>query len=216
MLLEQQAITLIRQHFAVSHETFARLDAYVGHLRHWQRRINLVAPSSLGEIWSRHILDSVQLFALKPDARQWLDLGSGGGLPGLVLGCMLAEISGGRIDLIESNGKKGAFLRFVAADLGLPVEVHVLRIEAAISTMPTPEVITARALAPLDALLGFSNLLLKKGAIALFPKGRDHGEELTRAAVNWHFLVRQHASITDPKSRILEIAMAQTPQLTGS
>ncbi|MCA0406828.1 MAG: 16S rRNA (guanine(527)-N(7))-methyltransferase RsmG [Proteobacteria bacterium] len=205
------AKAVIRERFGVSHETFERLTAYVGLLEHWQKRINLVAPSTLQEIWTRHILDSVQLFAIKPEAKHWLDLGSGGGLPGLVLGALLAEVPGGKITLVESNGKKGAFLRHVSAELRLPVTVEVERIEAVIPRLEIPEIVTARALASLDMLLGFSNLLLKSGAVGLFPKGREHAEELTLAHKNWHFSVQQHASVTESSSRILEISMAMPP-----
>lgn len=201
----------IRERYSVSHETFERLAAYVDQLEHWQRRINLVAPSTLQEIWTRHILDSVQLYALKPEATLWLDLGSGGGLPGIVLGCILADIPGGEITLVESNGKKGAFLRHVSASLGLPVKVHVERIERVIPTLSTPHVVTARALASLDMLLGFSNLLLKRGTVGLFPKGKEHQDELTAASRNWHFSVQQHASVTEASSRILEISMEAPP-----
>lgn len=198
---------LIRERFGVSHETFDRLETYVGHLEHWQKRINLVAPSTLQDIWTRHILDSVQLFGIKPGVKRWLDLGSGGGLPGLVLGALLVEVPGGQIVLVESNGKKGAFLRHVAADLQLPVTVYVDRIERVVPSLNVPEVVTARALASLDMLLGFSNLLLKRGAIGLFPKGKDYADELTVAHKNWHFSDQQHVSVTESSSRILEISM---------
>lgn len=192
----------------VSRETSGKLSRYVELLEQWQARINLVAPSTLPEIWSRHILDSAQVFALKPGARCWLDLGSGGGLPGLVIACFLAGQSGSRIDLVESNGKKAAFLRHAANELNLPAHIHASRIEATISTLPQPDVITARALAPLDELLSMTNLLLKRGAVALFPKGRGFEEELTAAGKNWHFSSKLHKSVTDPEARILEIAMA--------
>lgn len=207
MWRENNAKDLIRSRYDVSHETFGKLEQYVDLLRHWQRKINLVSPTTLDEIWTRHILDSVQIFALKPSAKRWLDLGSGGGLPGLVIGCLLGDEGGTSITLVESNGKKGAFLRHVAAELNLPVRVIVDRIEDVIPTLEQPEVVTARALASLDQLLRFTNLLLKKGTVALFPKGRDHEEELTAAAVHWHFLAQRHASVTDPSARILEVSM---------
>src|SRR5262245_35908813 len=98
----------------VSRETLARLDRFVATLLTWQRRINLIAPATVREIWTRHVADSLQLLALAPTARVWLDLGSGGGFPGLVIACALAETSGTRVHLVESNGKKAAFLREAA------------------------------------------------------------------------------------------------------
>lgn len=192
----------------VSRETLGRLEAYALLLLQWQQRINLISPLTIPELWSRHILDSAQLVRLKPDARQWVDLGSGGGLPGLVIACFLAESADGRIHLVESNGKKAAFLRHVATTLSLPAEIHSQRIEEAIPLLPQPQIVTARALATLDELIGFSNLLLKRGAIGLFPKGRDVDDELTAAQKNWHFSHTLHRSVTDSAARIVEIAMS--------
>ena len=192
----------------VSRETLQRLQDYVDLLIQWQNRINLISPRTITEIWSRHILDSVQLAELMPAARHWVDLGSGGGLPGLVLGCILAGQPGSAIHLVESNGKKSAFLRHVATTLALPVHVHGQRIEEVIATLPQPQVITARALASLDVLIGYSNLLLKSGAIGLFPKGREFDEELTAAQRSWHFSYALRRSVTDSEARIIEISMA--------
>ena len=194
--------------FGVSRETVERLDRYVDLLLQWQRRINLISPASIPELWSRHILDSVQLVQLKPDARQWVDLGSGGGLPGLVIACFLADTENGRIHLVESNGKKAAFLRHAAMALSLPAEIHAQRIEEAVPQLPQPEIVTARALATLDQLIGYSNLLLKRGAIGLFPKGRDVDGELTDAQRNWHFSHTLHRSVTESAARIVEITIS--------
>lgn len=191
----------------VSRETLARLEAYVALLLQWQKRINLISPTTIPDIWTRHILDSTQLYHLRPDAQRWADLGSGGGFPGIVIACLLAERAGGEIHLVESNGKKAAFLRHAATTLALPVVVHAMRIEDAVPKLPQIDVVSARALAPLTDLLRFSNLLLKRGALGLFPKGRDVEEELTAARVNWHFSSRLHASVTDPEARIVEISM---------
>jgi 16S rRNA (guanine527-N7)-methyltransferase len=198
---------LLLDEFGVSRETLHRLDLYVDILLQWQQRINLISPATIPELWSRHVLDSVQLVRLKPDARQWVDLGSGGGLPGLVIACFLAETADGRIHLIESNGKKAAFLRHVAITLSLPAEIHAQRIEEVIPNLPQPDVVTARALATLDQLIGYSNLLLKRGAIGLFLKGRDVDGELTAAQRNWHLSYTLHQSVTEPTARIVEITM---------
>ncbi|MCZ8184125.1 MAG: 16S rRNA (guanine(527)-N(7))-methyltransferase RsmG [Beijerinckiaceae bacterium] len=189
----------------VSRETSARLDAYVAMLREWQTRINLVSPTTLGSLWERHIVDSLQLHALKPKALRWADMGSGGGLPGIVLACALAGQDGAEIHLIESNYKKAAFLRAVSVALELPTTIHAMRIEEAVPRLPAIDVLTARALAPLDDLIAYGNLLLKSGATGLFPKGRDHQSELTDALRNWQFSYQLHDSITEPASRIIEI-----------
>jgi len=191
----------------VSRETFEKLSRYVDLLLQWQARINLISPTTVNAIWTRHILDSTQLFHLKPAARHWVDLGSGGGLPGLVLACCLAESEGGMIDLVESNGKKAAFLRHVAVTLGLPVQVHAERIESVLPKLDHVDVVTARALAPLGQLIGYSSILLKKGATALFLKGREAEQELTEAAKEWQFSIQSHPSQTDPKAAIVEIRL---------
>lgn len=195
---------VLKNEFGVSRETLDRLQSYCELLVHWQKKTNLVAPSTLAGLWTRHILDSAQLLQLAPDARTWLDLGSGGGLPGLVLACQLVE-SGGTIDLVESNGKKAAFLRHVVVTLQLPARVHADRLENVLPGLQRPDVVTARALASLDDLIDFSKQLLKSGATGLFPKGRDHEVELTEALRRWHFSYRMHASRTDPEARIIEI-----------
>ncbi|MCA3598832.1 MAG: 16S rRNA (guanine(527)-N(7))-methyltransferase RsmG [Methylobacterium sp.] len=201
---ERAAKDALTTDFGVSRETLKRLEAYVALLTQWQETTNLVAPSTIGQIWSRHILDSAQLFALAPNARTWIDLGSGGGLPGLVLACQLKEV-GGSIDLVESNTRKAAFLRHVATQLALPAQVHGDRIEAVLPRLATPDIVTARALAPLAKLIGHSKQLLKSGAIGLFPKGREYAAELTDAGKHWHFSHELHASRTEPEARIIRI-----------
>jgi 16S rRNA (guanine527-N7)-methyltransferase len=196
----------------VSRETLHLIDQYIETLRVWQSRTNLIAPSTLDEIWTRHILDSAQLLRIKPLARHWLDLGSGGGLPGLVIACAMRE-HGGHVHLVESNGKKASFLRHVATILHLPCTIHAERIEKAILRLPTPEIVTARALADCDTLIGMVNSLLKRGAVALFPKGRDYAMELTQALKHWHFSYALYPSMTDPAARIVEITEFQGDRL---
>lgn len=190
--------------YGVSRETLMLLESYVEHLQHWQKTTNLVAPSTLSQIWSRHIVDCAQLQALQPKARLWLDLGSGGGLPGLVLACQLKEL-GGSVDLVESNSKKAAFLRHVATSLNLPARIHAERVEIAVPRLARPDVVTARALASLTELVGYTKELLKSGVTGLFPKGRDHAAELTEAGKHWHFSYQLHASRTEPEARIIQI-----------
>src|SRR5262249_34425636 len=138
----------------VSRETLDRLDRFVATLLTWQRRINLIAPASVSEIWTRHVADSLQLLSLAPAARLWLDLGSGGGFPGLGIACALCETPGARVHLVESNGKKAAFLREAVRVTGAPAIVHQARIEHMGTKLDESiEIVTARALAPLSDLL---------------------------------------------------------------
>lgn len=191
---------------SVSRETFESVLAFEATFLKWAARLNLVAPSTLDEIWQRHILDSAQLPKLAPDALRWLDLGSGGGFPGAVMALMLKDRPAGSIDLVESNGKKAAFLRTVLAELGAPARVHAKRIEATYGLIRDPEVITARALAPLGKLLGLAEPWLAAGARAFFHKGRDYRSEIEESSAAWDYDLLKHASLIDADSIILEIA----------
>ena len=194
----------------VSRETLDRLDRFVATLLTWQKRINLIAPATLGKIWTRHVADSLQLLRLAPAARVWLDLGSGGGFPGLVIACALADTPGARVHLVESNGKKVAFLREAARVTGAPAIVHQARIEQMGTRLDEPiEAVTARALAPLSDLLGLAEPWLKSGAQALFPKGQDVGVELTEASKYWSIGAVLVASKTDPNSRVVKVNHAE-------
>ncbi len=170
----------------VSRETAGLLDRFVELLATWQKTTNLVAPSALPEIWTRHVADSLQLLPLAPGARLWIDLGSGGGFPGIPLACLLADVEGGHMHLVESNQKKAAFLREAARVLGLPVTVHAQRIEDFTARFEGhADAVTARALAPLKKLIPDAYPLLKTGTKLLFPKGQDIAAELTEAAKYW-------------------------------
>jgi len=191
---------------AVSRETADRLIAFEELFRKWSKAINLASPSTLNELWTRHILDSAQLFPLASDAKNWLDIGSGGGFPGIVTACFLAEQPGSAIDLIESAGKKAAFLRTAAGHLNLPARIHSARIEAMWQKIETPQVVTARALASLNDLFGLAERWLTNGAKALFQKGRDYQREIDESRVGWSFDLVQHQSAIDQASVILEIS----------
>jgi len=190
----------------VSRETLARLDAFVRLLLHWQQTTNLVGPATISHLWTRHIADSLQLLALAPKARVWVDLGSGGGFPGMVIACALAGERGAAVHLVESNTKKAAFLRAAVREIGLPAVVHAERIEHfALPIGAHVDVITARALAPLNVLLGYVALLLKTGAQALLPKGQDVEAELTEAAKYWNVQADLVPSKTSPDGRIVVV-----------
>ncbi|MGL4240472.1 MAG: 16S rRNA (guanine(527)-N(7))-methyltransferase RsmG [Beijerinckiaceae bacterium] len=193
----------------VSRETRARLDVIVAQLRKWQPRINLVAPSTMAAIEDRHVADSLQLIELAPDARSWIDLGSGGGFPGLVVGAVLAGRQDGRVWLLESNAKKCAFLRETARLAELPVEVICDRIEHRLPGLGARfDVVSARALAPLDKLLDLAEPVLATGAIGLFPKGEDVDDEINAALRAWHMEHDLIQSLTERKARIVRVRSA--------
>ncbi len=174
-------------------------------LTDWSSRHNLIARSTMESRWERHYLDSVQLVLLLPEhAKSIVDLGSGAGFPGLVLAAMLAE-KNVHVTLIESTGKKAAFLNEAASAMGLSsVRVIPERIES-VKIAPAPDVITARALARLDKLLAYGAGIQGKNTRYFLLKGQDVGPELTEAAKSWHMEVIKHKSITSPQSVILEI-----------
>jgi 16S rRNA (guanine527-N7)-methyltransferase len=181
----------------VSRETEARLDAYVDLLLQWQAKTNLVASSTLPTLWTRHISDSLQLLTLAPGAKIWIDLGSGGGFPGVVLACAMAEAPGATVHLVERNAKKAAFLREALRITQAAGTVHLADIGDSVDSFPGAiDCVTARAVAPLHQLLGFAEPLVGKGAKALFLKGQDVEGELTEATKYWKITPRLHPSRT--------------------
>jgi 16S rRNA (guanine(527)-N(7))-methyltransferase RsmG len=209
--VKQAADPLSAAAFGVSRETEQSLRAYLTLLRRWNAHINLVADAREEAQWQRHVLDCLQLVPLIPAASEGpiVDLGSGGGLPGLIL----AISTGRETHLIESDRRKAAFLTDTAAQLGLRhVHVHARRIEAA--QPPMASVLTARALAPLSDLLPHAHRMLRPDGVALFPKGRTAAHELTAASTAWTFQVEHVPSRTEPSATILrlrEIHPARAP-----
>lgn len=180
----------------VSRETEARLDAYVDLLLLWQAKTNLVAPSTLPNLWTRHIADSLQLLALAPEARRWIDFGSGGGCPGVVLACAMAEV-GGYVHLVERNAKKAAFLREALRVTGAPGQIILADIGDSVDRLADDvDCITARAVAPLHQLIAYAEPLMQPGTRALFLKGQDVEAELTHATQYWKITPRLHPSLT--------------------
>jgi len=197
--------------FPVSRETIARLEGHRRLLAEWSQRMNLVGPKELEAFWSRHALDSAQLLALAPQAKSWVDLGSGAGFPGLVVAALVADAPGSVVHLVESTGKKAAFLRAVAEELALPVTVFNERIEAFGAGQGPYDVVTARALAPLPRLIAYAKPILDRGAIGLFHKGADLDAELAAAndALNGGaFRADVLESLSDPRGRIVRITKA--------
>lgn len=203
--------------FGVSRETIERLVVYEQLLAKWQRTINLVAPRTLGEVWGRHFADSAQLVALAPSRRplHWVDLGSGGGFPGLVVGILLAESGAGRLTLVESDTRKGAFLREVARSTGisarLTVDIVAGRIESPANQtrVGVADVVSARALAPLSKLLGLAAGYMGPETVGLFLKGRELAQEIVEAQKEFAFAFDVVTSRTDPSGQILSVRGVQ-------
>jgi 16S rRNA (guanine527-N7)-methyltransferase len=190
----------------VSRETEQRLDRFVELLLLWQSKFNLVASSTLPILWTRHVADSLQLLPLAPDAKVWVDFGSGAGFPGIVIACALADTPGVTVHPIESVGKKANFLREVVRELGLPAQVHQERMEKfGESCAEAVDVVTARAVAPLKVLCDQAFPLIAKGAVGLFPKGQDVAAELTEAAKYWRLQASTVPSVTNPDGAIVVV-----------
>lgn len=190
---------------SVSRETIAALHAFEAEVRRWTATVNLVSRGSVADLWDRHIADSAQTFqACPPNARRWLDLGSGGGFPGLVVAILARELRPDlHVTLVESDQRKATFLRQAAQKLGVDVDVLAKRIES----LPPQgaDVVSARALAPLADLLELAAPHLKSDGLALFPKGARHAEEIAEAKRSWTFDLETLPSATQPDAVLLMI-----------
>lgn len=196
-----------------------RLVAYVDLVRKWQPIKNLVAPSTLPDIWRRHVADGAQAFAALPTARRWLDLGSGAGFPGIVTAILLADVEGGAVTLVESNGRKAAFLQAVARELKLPVKIVSERIESLPERLSPDEnrfeAVSARALASLDRLLEYAEPWLSAGATGVFHKGQDFATEHRQAALSWSFDLIERVSRIEADSRIILVDHVRRLPIAG-
>ncbi|WP_370281424.1 16S rRNA (guanine(527)-N(7))-methyltransferase RsmG [Pseudooceanicola sp.] len=187
----------------VPRETIERLEVYAELLRRWNPKINLVSPSTLVDLWTRHITDSLQLSALAKAEGHWVDLGSGGGFPGLVIAIANADRTASTTTLVESDQRKATFLRTVIRETGVSADVIAQRIE---TVQPlSADVLTARALAPLDVLLSFAERHRAVDGTCLFPKGETWTQEVAAAEVNWRFRYEAVPSKTNAASVILKI-----------
>lgn len=189
----------------VSRETEKRLRLFSELLERWTRTINLISPTSVPHIWERHIEDSAQAFAAsRCNSGTWVDLGSGGGMPGAVVAIMAAELAPKlAMTCVESDQRKAAFLMTVSRETGVPFRVLSERVE--ILEPQAADVVSARALAPLDTLLGFAARHLAKDGVALFHKGARHEKERADAEKNWRFDCEVITSCTDPAAVIFKI-----------
>ena len=188
----------------VSRETLERLDAYVALLGQWRKAVNLISEPTFAEVWTRHVADSAQLLTFAPQAKIWVDMGSGAGFPGLVIAIQLADQPGARVHLIESDQRKCAFLREAARVAGAPTIIHNERIETAAQRITDAvDAVSARALAPLPKLIDFANMWLDRGAIGVFPRGRT--DETTARSVSQKYAIDFPRSRTDTMSTIVII-----------
>jgi 16S rRNA (guanine527-N7)-methyltransferase len=193
--------------FHVTPAQLADLERYRAMLEDWNGRMNLVGPSAMAAFWSRHALDSAQLVKLAPEALRWADLGTGAGLPGIVLAILLKGREGAQVHLVESLAKRCRFLSEVVSELELPAVVHNARAE---DVWIEVEVVTARAVAALPKLLGFAEPYLKRGARGLFLKGQAAEAELAEAkAAGWRLEATLIQSLSDPDGRIVDIRSAK-------
>jgi len=204
MQLGNETDTLDR--LGVSRETIAALDSFASRLENWSKTINLIAPGTVGDIWQRHIIDSAQIFAIEnPPPSTWCDLGSGGGLPGIVVAILCKQLSPHtKVSMIESDARKAAFLKLTIKEFDLNATVEVSRLER---TAPqNAEIVSARALAPLPLLLGFVHRHIAPGGHALLPKGKNCVSEVEHSLLSWHFDYTTHPSVVDRDSSILKIS----------
>jgi 16S rRNA (guanine527-N7)-methyltransferase len=190
----------------VSRETEQRLAAFVDLLDRWRRKTNLIADSTFPSVWTRHIADSAQLIALAPDAKRWLDMGSGAGFPGLVIAIQLADIPGATVHCIESDGRKCAFLREAARATGAAAQIHPVRVEAiAPESLGPVDAVTARAFAPLPLTLKLATPWMERGAIAVFPRGESAREQIAALPEATAYAIETLPSVVNPKAAILRL-----------
>ena len=206
MTSSDQIYSSLNEILPVSRETFLKLEILADGVERWQPKPNLIANGTLDDLWSRHIADSLQSIALKSSAKHWIDIGSGGGFPGLVIAACMAMSEDSTVHLVESNSKKCAFLRQMNRQMGAKAEIHAERIESAAKRISTPEIVTARALAALPKLLDLASPWLLDGAIGLFHKGRDFEAEIKECDGLWEFDLINHPSTISDESVILEIS----------
>lgn len=185
-----------------SPQAIADLERYRSYLAEWNEKMNLIGPATLDTFWSRHAWDSAQILPLAPDALTWADLGTGAGLPGIVLAIMQKDRPGFHVHLVDSLTKRCRFLNEVVSGLQLPATVHNSRAE---DLSLTVDIVTARACAPLSRLLGYAQPYVKRGAQALFLKGQEVASELEDAARTWDFEADVSPSLSDARGRIVRV-----------
>jgi 16S rRNA (guanine527-N7)-methyltransferase len=192
----------------------ARLAVYVELLGRWRKITNLISEASFVEVWTRHIADSAQLLALAPQARRWVDLGSGAGFPGMVIAIQLAGIAGARVHCLESDQRKCGFLREVARATGASAEIHAARIESIDPGSLAPvDAVTARAFAPLPHVIELARVWIAQGAVGVFPRGRSAEAQLEAVPAAQDLTIDLVASKLDPAAAILKVRSASKAQV---
>ena len=201
---------------SVSRETEERLATFVDLLAKWRHVTNLVGTASFAEVWTRHIADSAQILNFAPQAKRWIDMGSGAGFPGMVLAIQLAEEPGATVHLIESDQRKCAFLREVARATGAVAQIHNARVESITpeSLMPV-DAVTARAFAPLPILLDFAKLWFMHGAVGVFPRGKTTAAQLLERPPSTDLKFETVASRIDTRAGILIVRQRESAQQYG-
>lgn len=188
-------------------ETLRRLEIYANLLEKWQCTINLVGKSSLDELWVRHFADSLQVSQAVPEARRWLDLGSGAGFPGLVTAIKYAGDPRAVVHLVEANRRKCAFLQNVIHETSAPAVVHCGRLETVLPALEEQiDAVSARALAPLPALLGYAEKFIGQGAVGVFSKGKHFEAELRDSLTAGKYLITTIESQTSPAARLMLVS----------
>lgn len=191
----------------VSRETLLRLQTYAELLIRWNQKINLVSPETISDLWRRHIADSIQLAHLAPvETQSWVDLGSGAGLPGLLIATVRQDIAPlEQMVLIDSDSRKSAFMAEASRAMEVPVTIETRRLGGA-TELRSFDVISARALAPLPKLLDYAEPFISDGTICLFPKGQSRSSEIEAASVTWCMKIEQIASQSGEGGAVLRIA----------
>ena len=190
----------------VSRETEERLAAFVALLDRWRHKTNLIADSTFASVWTRHIADSAQLLAVAPDAKNWVDMGSGAGFPGLVIAIELADVPGAVVHCIESDQRKCAFLRAAARVTGARAKIHPARVEAIDpEKLGAVDAVTARAFAPLPLALKLARPWLERGAVAVFPRGESARDQIAALSEASLYAIETLPSVVNPKAAILRI-----------
>jgi 16S rRNA (guanine527-N7)-methyltransferase len=202
-----ESLPLVTTGKIVSRETQSRIDRFATLFLKWASTINLVAPSTLRDLQTRHIADSLQIIKLSPEPQTWVDLGSGGGFPGIITAICLAEMGSGWVHLVESNNKKAAFLRAALQETGGRGSIHAVRIETAPKLIESCDRISARALAELDGLCEMIEpwAMRNPNLVAYLHKGRDYRREVDISRRRWNLDLVEHPSVVEKDSVILEI-----------
>jgi 16S rRNA (guanine527-N7)-methyltransferase len=190
----------------VSRETEARLAAFVALLDRWRHKTNLISNPTFASVWTRHIADSAQLAALAPEAKRWVDMGSGAGFPGLVIAIQLADVSGAVVHCIESDARKCAFLREATRATRAAAVIYPQRVEAIEpESLGAVDAVTARAFAPLPLTLKLARPWIERGAIAVFPRGESAKEQIAALPEATAYAIETLQSVVNPKAAILRI-----------